>query len=357
MSVLSKYLCREFFKLLLICLSIFVSMYLIIHFFGRLDNFAHARVPISRMVPFLLYKIPYIIVQMLPPASLISVIILFSLMKKNNEIMALKASGMSALKLAQPILTTSLLLSAALFVFSEVVVPYTSSKSNEIWRIEVRKRKAGSYLGRSHIWYRGENCIYWIKRFENAKGLMHDPVFYFFDSSFRLTRKIDGRLAHWKDGIWVVRDGLLLERKKDGRYGASRFDAIDLRLPETPQTFVREEVKPEEMGYWELQQFARRLQRDGYNATRYFVDLEIKVSFCFVVFCMALVGIPVALNLKKGGAPLAVSIGVMLCFIYLVIIGVSRSLGIGGFLPPLLSAWLANGVFFFLGVYWMMHSN
>jgi len=72
---------------------------------------------------------------------------------------------------------------------------------------------------------------------------------------------------------------------------------------------------------------------------------------------MALVGIPVALNLKKGGAPLAVSIGVMLCFIYLVIIGVSRSLGIGGFLPPLLSAWLANGVFFFLGVYWMMHSN
>ena len=73
------------------CLLIFVVIYLVILFIGKFDNFAEAHAPISRMLPFLMYKSPYIIVQMLPPASLISVIIMFSLMEKNNEIMDLKA--------------------------------------------------------------------------------------------------------------------------------------------------------------------------------------------------------------------------------------------------------------------------
>jgi lipopolysaccharide export LptBFGC system permease protein LptF len=31
------------------------------------------------------------------------------------------------------------------------------------------------------------------------------------------------------------------------------------------------------------------------------------------------------------------------------VLGLSRSLGFAGVLPPILSAWLANGIFFFLG--------
>jgi lipopolysaccharide export system permease protein len=45
----------------------------------------------------------------------------------------------------------------------------------------------------------------------------------------------------------------------------------------------------------------------------------------------------------------AVAAGVVACFCYLVVLGLARSLGLAGMLPPFLAAWLANGIFFFLG--------
>jgi len=66
-----------------------------------------------------------------------------------------------------------------------------------------------------------------------------------------------------------------------------------------------------------------------------------------------LIGTPIALGERKGGTALAVTLGIALCFLYLVVLGVSRSFGFSGFLPPILSAWLANGIFFLFGIYLM----
>jgi lipopolysaccharide export LptBFGC system permease protein LptF len=43
------------------------------------------------------------------------------------------------------------------------------------------------------------------------------------------------------------------------------------------------------------------------------------------------------------------------CFLYVLILGLARSLGFAGILPPLFSAWLANVLFLLLGVYMMIH--
>ena len=81
------------------------------------------------------------------------------------------------------------------------------------------------------------------------------------------------------------------------------------------------------------------------------LELHIKIAFPFVILIMALIGIPVALWKKEMGTPVAVSIGISLCFAYLLVLGLSRSLGFAGILPPVLSAWLANSpLSFFRGL-------
>ena len=42
---------------------------------------------------------------------------------------------------------------------------------------------------------------------------------------------------------------------------------------------------------------------------------------------MTLMGIPIALWKKGMGTPVAVSIGIALCFVYLLILGLARTLG------------------------------
>jgi len=351
MRKISRYLTLEFFKLLGICLSVFVSIYLIIHFFGRIDDLLEAGVSKRVMLSYFLYKIPYVVVQMLPPSTLIAIIILFTVMKRNNEITALKASGVNVAQLLQPLLFLSIFLSVALFLISEIVVPHTSSRCNEIWRKDVRKRHSRSFYGRNNIWYKSRNAIYWFGKLASSGTVAHDVTIYYFSRDFRLTKRIDAKVALWRNHQWHLRDGIVLELKPAEGYVSTDFKEMIVILPETPQTFAQVERKPEELNYWQLKRFAERVQREGYDANRYLVDLNIKLAFPFIIVVMVLIGFPISLKVNRGGGPVAVSIGVGLCFLYVFVLGVTRAVGFSGVLPPFLSAWLANIIFAVFGIY------
>ena len=306
------------------------------------------------MWAYFFYKVPLIAVQMAPVAALISVTVMFSFMKKNNEITALKASGVSVFRLSLPVLFGSFGLAIAVFLFSELAVPYASSKSNDIWQKEVRKRGQGRFYGRNHIWYKGTNSIYWIRHFDGKRMVMEDPAFYFFDDAFHLIKRIDARRAVWVGDKWKVEEGIIQKMGGVDDHSLSRFKEIDLKLPEDPESFLRTVKRPEEMSYWELKRYAEKTAIEGYDDTMFLVDMNIKLAFPLLSFVMVLIGIPIALGVKKGGTPLAVSLGIAACFLYLVTLGLTRSLGFSGVFPPILSAWFASLAFLFFGIYLMM---
>ena len=354
MKVLTKYFCKEFFKLLLVVLTVSLSIYLIIEFVQRLYDFLGVHAPMRVMFLFLLYKTPFIITQMLPVSTLIVIIVMFSLMKKNNEITAMKASGISIFEISKPVIFVSIVVAAIMFLFSELIVPYASSRSNEIWNIEVKERDPTRFYGHDYIWYRGTDAFYMIRRFDSKRNVMSDLSLYFFDKSFQLIKRIDARKGIWTGHNWKIRKGIVQEAKEEGGFSLMKFDEIQIELPERPEVFVRPVRKPEEMSYWQLKRYAERVRLEGYDDTEYLVDMNIKLALPLVNLLMVLIGIPVALGIKRGGTPLAVSLGVGLCFLYLINLGFLRSLGLSGLLPPVLAAWSANVIFFFLGIYLMM---
>ena len=139
MSILDRYLIKEILKHFGIVLSASVIIYLAVDFFENVDKFMEAGLPISRILQFFQLKLPLIIVQIIPVGILLAVLITFGLMNKNNEIIALKSGGMSVYHFLRPILALGVVFSVAFFILSEVVVPITVSKANEIWRLEVKK--------------------------------------------------------------------------------------------------------------------------------------------------------------------------------------------------------------------------
>ena len=354
MKVLSKYLETEFFKLLCLCQIIFLSIYLIIDFVQKIDNFIEAKAPASTMLAYFFYKTPLIFIQMLPPATLISVIILFSLLKKRNELTAMKACGLNIFKVVQPIVVAGIMISISLFLFSEIVVPYSTSKFNEIYEIEVEKRDPTQFYGMNQIWYKGSGTIYWMRSFDYQKGIMERPTFYFFDESFHLVERIDGQRGIWDKGKWKIEEGIVQRASDEGIYQPTKFTDLYLELEETPETFIRREREPEEMSYWQLAHYAKRVLMEGYDNTRYLVDMNFKIAFPFIILIMVLMGTPISLKVEKGGVALAIFIGMGICFLYLLTLGITRALGMSGILPPTLSAWLGNLIFLFLSIYLMM---
>jgi lipopolysaccharide export system permease protein len=111
------------------------------------------------------------------------------------------------------------------------------------------------------------------------------------------------------------------------------------------------------MRWSELSEIIRKLKDEGFDATRFEVDLQAKVAFPFVcmIMCLLGTGIGVSAGIREG-LPTAVAYGIGIAFLYWMFYSFCLSLGYGALLPPMISAWAGNLVFFSGGLYLFLSS-
>ncbi|MFH1090189.1 MAG: LptF/LptG family permease, partial [Pseudomonadota bacterium] len=141
MSIISRYLLREFGRILLFSLTGCVLVFLIVDFLEKIDNFMDAGIPLARVAWYFLLNIPWVFFNMAPVAVLVATLISLGILARHSEIVAFKAAGVSLFRLSLPILLASMLISVLMFVLSDTVIPKTSAGVNSIWTTEVEKRK------------------------------------------------------------------------------------------------------------------------------------------------------------------------------------------------------------------------
>ncbi len=354
MKIITRYFYKEFFTLFFISLLAFLIIYLVIDFFGKIDKFFEAGVSLGVVVSYFIYQTPFILQQMMPIAVLISVMLMLGIMNKHNEILALKNSGLSLFNIAYPLIVVSLLIGIGSFFLSESFVPITSAKANYIWNIMVEKRSPQGTYKLSHLWYRGEDSIYQIRAYDGRKRIIEGLSIFFFDKDFTLRKRIDAKKATWINEGWLLSDGLIQEIDADGSRKSMKFKSYPIKLPETPENFERTMKSLEEMSFWGLRDYTKKIRQEGYDSTRSEVELNTKMAFPFISLVLTLVGIPLALRKRRGGIPLSITIAIGISFLYLLAFGLSRSLALSGALPPVLGAWLANLLFSLFGIYLML---
>jgi len=108
MSIINKYLTKEIIKLFGFILIMVVGIYIIVDFLEKIDDFLEAGLSFSKAFAFFVYKTPFITAQIAPVGILLSVLIVFGLMNRNNEIIALTSSGVSTFYLLRPVIIIGL---------------------------------------------------------------------------------------------------------------------------------------------------------------------------------------------------------------------------------------------------------
>jgi hypothetical protein len=113
------------------------------------------------------------------------------------------------------------------------------------------------------------------------------------------------------------------------------FDRKPVELIKAPDDFRIVERKTEELGVRALHVMARKLAEEGYDATRYRVDMQARLATPFASVIMAFLGIPFALQ-KKRGASLAmgITISVAIGITYHIIQAILLAFGYSAVLPP-----------------------
>jgi lipopolysaccharide export system permease protein len=345
MSILDRYLIKEILKHFAIVLCAVIVIYVAVDFFENIDRFVEAGLPISRALEYFQLKLPLIIVQVTPVGILLAVLITLGLMNKNNEIIALKSGGMSIYRFLKPILALGLLFAIVFFIISEVVVPITISRANEIWRQEVKKYTVTST--RKNIWIKGHRSIAFIAYFNPQDQTISGITLNRFDQQFRLIRRVDAAKGKYQNDQWLFYN--VMEQRLNSQDGSYEVDFLEQLMEDidfTPADLKRAAKKSEEMSVKELYRYIQHVESEGYDATPYRVDWHGKFALPLSCLIVCIIGTGITLRkTTREGLSLSITYGIIVVFLFWIAQGFCLSLGYGGMLPPIISAWIANFIF------------
>ena len=346
MTILDRYVTKEFVRLFILVLALFTSLFLIVEFFERIRMFLSNNASFMQILSYFFFMIPMMISQTIPATVLLTALLTFSTLARNSEILAMKANGISLYRMSLPVFILSLLICILAFLNSELVTPYCNQKASNIVYVEVQKREPLGTFKQNQLWYRGQSGIYNFRIFDPKTNIIQGITINYFYKNFTLTSRIDAEKAEWKDNKWVFYN--LLITRFGGEFPSLEWVASKvIDLPEKPADFNLVQKKAEQMGFVELKNYIRKLQAEGYDATRYLVDMHGKIAFTLVIIILITIGISFSLirTERSGGVMQSIGVGIIIGFSYWIVHAFSMSIGRSGSIPPFLSAWFANIVF------------
>ena len=116
------YLIKEFFYKLVFVTLAFIIIFIVVDIIDHLDKFIDSSMPAIDIIKYYIYTIPWFASIGLPMAILLSTILTISILQKNSELTALKASGISFKRITSSLLILGLILSIFSFIFDNYVV-------------------------------------------------------------------------------------------------------------------------------------------------------------------------------------------------------------------------------------------
>jgi lipopolysaccharide export system permease protein len=345
MRLLDRYIARECLKVLLLCLIVFVGIYLVVDLFEKFSRFLEARVPPGIIFRYYLFSLPTITIQVLPVAVLLATLISLGTLARTNELLAMKMGQISTLRIALPAILLGAAASLVAWGTAEYVAPAASELALNIWRTQVRRLPAHQITRDSDIWYRaqGDRFVH-IALMDPRSGVIRGMSIFELSPTFDLLQRLDAQGATWGPDGWTLWNGYQLDLTKTPPQ-VRPFIKMRAALSERPEEFARVARSPEEMSYGQLRRYVQRLASSGVNVSRYRVDLQAKIATALISFIMGVIGVSFGLRTGKAGVMLWVGACIPMGFAYWMLLSLGFALGRGGALPPLVAAWLPNIVF------------
>lgn len=297
-----------------------------------------------------LYELPSVVVLTLPMSCLLGSLLGFGSMSSNSEVVALKAAGISFMRISRPVLFWSVLVSLLSLGLNETLVPLGKQAFQNVMRYEVVREKPA--LLKEQVFLRspgsnGENRVVYIDKLQPRDGTMEHVIVQEFEQGV-MQRITVAQKGQWVDGSWHLYDGSVFQVLKDNRVEQQlHFKEQTLPLPLSPGQIGKATVKPDNMSILELLPYISAMKLQGVNLAPLWVSFHLKLALPWACVILAMVGATLGVHSsRKGGASVGFGQSVLLVFVYYVIMSMGRSFGQTGAIPPILAAWLPNIMFF-----------
>lgn len=361
MKILEKYILKSFVSAFIFCITLLIVLGVIGDILGFLDDIVKNNIPFANVLAFYFYLAPFAFVNMVPFASLLGAVYVFNSLSKHQEITAVIASGISLWKLVRPVLIVTFLLCLATFIVNDKVVPLTMEKANRIRQEKLEKteinKNPDTDMKNVAVYGKGDQIIYAKSFSPLAKEFQNMDIQRRRSQEGFIIEKVNARVVKWREnGYWEGENVIISKADSNGKFTKSpeTYQKKTISIFETPEDFIKNQNDPRFMSYCQLKKHLKIFNAGSSHAIRrLLVDLNYKLALPFTALVTVLVGVPFSIETGRASALIGMARGILIAILYLPVMAVSLALGKGGLFPPVISAWLSNIVFAFIGIYYI----
>lgn len=345
-TVISRYITVTYLRILGLSVSAFVTIYLLIDFLEKISRFTRAHASPLDILLFFLYKTPTIVNQVVPLAVLMSTLLTLGLLSRSNETVAMQSCGISLRKISEPLICIAFILSVFTFFSNEAIIPETSQRMKYIEQVLIQGKSPNTFFRLNNIWYREENYILQARLFIPETKTLKGVTLWQTTDDMQPVRRLEADEGNWNATGWTLKNVVAIDFTRGASAEFTKTPTMDVPLHLKTSDLKIWDKHADDMGFFNLRRYIRKLSRGGYDTTRFMAQMYAKISFPFASLIMAFVGIPFALRGgRSSGIAMGIGLSLAIGFSYFIINAILLSFGQTGVLPPLVSAWAANFIF------------
>lgn len=341
-----------------ICLVFFTFVFLVSKIVDITKMIVNYNVSLNAVIMMLIYSIPYFLVFVIPMSVMMTVLFTFLRMSGDNEIVVLKAGGMSISRLLPPVFLICLIGFLATVLMAVYGLPWSSCS---IKRLTLKIASSNIDAGlkeRTFIDNFPQMMLYVNKIDLKNKKLKDifiedqrakDAEITIVAPSGRLFKEKNGQVYHLRLYNGTI-DQVSL---KDRSVHSMKFDTYNIRLD--LKRFFSEpadrQKRTKEMSLAELSKYIKNSKIKNskyYNAQ---IELHKKFSIPFACFVLGFLAVPLGIQSKSSKRSFGLGLGLVFFLLYYLLLSAGKVFGESGAYPPAIGMWVPNIVIGVIGLY------
>ena len=354
MKILRSYVLQELLQPTGMALVLFTFILLVGNLVKLADLLVNKGVSPLAILQMFSLLVPSLLSYTVPMATLTGTLLAFGKLSSDREILAMKASGVSLLAIAAPVLVIGFILSMSLVPINDRIVPWTHYATRQLLQ-EIGIRNPTAFLEAGTFIKEFKPYILFVYRVEGnklTKVRIYEP------REGRPTRTVVAERGEFipvpaeRRVVLKLYDGTADEpdQKEPSKFYKLEFAtyAMNLLLKEgqDPKTLSR---KPKDMSMSQLKEEAEKLEKEGIDPTPLKIEANTRIALSFSPLAFMLMAFPLGITTHRAQKSIGLGLSTVIFMGYYFFLIGGQALAQKGILSPVVSAWLGNWICFLLG--------
>ncbi|MEN7341614.1 MAG: LPS export ABC transporter permease LptG [Pseudomonadota bacterium] len=309
MRILASYLLRTVLLATGLVLLVLLALAGFIEFIGQLDNTGEGTYTTAGAVLYTALRLPLLAVEMLPVAALLGALLGLGNLAGGSELIAMRAAGISAGRLALGVSVSGFVLALGGFMLGEYIAPPLDQFARE-YRSAARSDTAS--IGERNTWVRDGQRIFNVEGVNDRFGF---GGFYVFeiDDQQRLKKIGSASRADLSgDGDWILdnfSETAFAETTISGSSNASERVSYSI----DPDVLGIAALRPGSLSLRGLRSYLSYLRLNKLDSRAYETELWSRVANVLAVVMMPMLSIGFVFgSLRSSGAGTRLLVGVLI---------------------------------------------